>query len=82
MSRNGTLLPIPEGSDLELRVQAWVSEWPEYERSVLRFPRSAWLGALESRILHPAFPQSSSADRKLTARHYAPFPLRDGHDVP
>ena len=46
-----------------------------------RFPRSVWLGYFED-VLREFYPQSSSRDRSLTARHAAPFPLAAGHDVP
>jgi len=77
VSRNGTLLPIPEGSDLDGFIQERIDAWP----NPIWPYRSRWLAEIE-RALEIVYPQSSSADRKLTARHYAPFPLRDGHDVP
>ena len=80
MSRNGTLLPIPEGSDLAAEIERFMEGWPA-DFAGVAFPRSAWLGYVEN-TLRIAYPQSSSADRKLTARHYAPFPLRDGPNVP
>lgn len=80
MSRHGTLLPIPEGSALAESLEALAERWPMYVE-VFPYPRSAWLSLYES-ILRDAYPQSSSADRKLTARHYAPFPLALGPDVP
>ena len=47
------------------------------------FPRSLWLGAVERELqaFYP-YPASSSADRRLTARHSAPFFLKDGPNVP
>lgn len=79
MSRNGTLLPIANGSALELVIKCYAEAWmpgsPKWSN------RADWLGGLEA-VLHLAFPDSSSADRRLTARHYAPFPLAAGHDVP
>ena len=81
MSRNGTLLPIPEGSELAEVVQDFIDAWPLVAESGVAWPRSKWLGSLE-RYIATVYPMSSRADRKLTARHYAPFPLRDGHDVP
>lgn len=78
MSRHGTLLPIPEGSELGQGIAWMIEAWPDSQR----WPyRSRWLSELETRLSF-AFPQSSSADRKLTARHYAPFPLALGPDVP
>lgn len=81
MSRHGTLLPIPEGSqladDLNLARVAWQGGGYAGEPH----PRSVWLRNVEQ-ALRSAYPASSSADRKLTARHYAPFPLALGPDVP
>ncbi len=76
MSRNGTLLPIPD----DPRFADFIEHWPE---NAARYPhpRSVWLKAFED-TLRPFYPQSSSADRKLTARHYAPFPLAQGPNVP
>jgi hypothetical protein len=75
VSRNGTLLPLPVFDPIFVSL---MDAWPDYES----WPhRSDWLSQFETH-LHAHYPQSSSADRKLTARHYAPFPLRDGHDVP
>lgn len=70
------LLPLPEGEIARRRAQ-----WPEYVAAFPDHPRSVWLTSFES-ILRDLFPHSSSADRKLTARHYAPFPLAAGRDVP
>jgi hypothetical protein len=58
-----------------------VQDWLDGDYAIVAWPRSVWLGQVEAALLMH-FPQSSSADRKLTARHYAPFLLRDGHDVP
>ena len=72
-----TLLPLP-GDDARY---AWlVTEWPFFEQT-FTFPRSVWLHQFE-RVLREDFPASNSSSRKLTARHYAPFPLAAGHDVP
>ena len=72
------LLPLPEGETI---YSGLVEMWNAglYERHL--FPRSVWLRDFEDQ-LRITFPQSSNRDRKLTARHYAPFWLRDGHDVP
>lgn len=76
-----TLLPIPD----DPRFPALIESWPEFEAAVaaafLTHPRSKWLREFES-LLREFYPQSSSRDRSLTARHYAPFPLAAGHDVP
>ena len=78
MSRNGTRLPIPPGSQLEALIAEYVEAWP----NPIVWPfRSRWLGQVEA-LLQMWFPQSSSADRRLTARGLAPFPLRDGPNVP
>jgi hypothetical protein len=76
VSRHGSLLPIPDDPIFPELTAAW----PQFQEAY-RFPRSAWLGSMEYQ-LKAFYPQSSSADRKLTARHYAPFPLRDGPNVP
>ena len=75
MSRHGTLLPIPERDPIFAEL---IALWPQ---PILWPTRSVWLTAFES-MLRVHYPQSSSADRKLTARHYAPFPLALGPDVP
>ncbi len=80
MSRHGTLLPIPEGSELAADIDQQVRLWPAFQGSY-DFPRAAWLSKVEA-ILFLSYPQSRSADRTLTARHYAPFPLALGPNVP
>ena len=76
MSRNGTLLPIPPGASAAF--QTLIDAWPDPQR----WPyRSRWLKDFETLLLVYA-PLSSSADRRLTARNHAPFPLRDGPNVP
>ena len=79
MSRNGTLLPIARGSALELVLTRYAEAWRPV--SVQWPTRSRWLAEVEE-VLGLCFPDSSSADRRLTARHYAPFPLAAGHNVP
>ena len=59
----------------------FVEAWNEGVYQGYPWPRSLWLRDFE-RDLSSAFPFASSADRRLTARSVAPFPLRDGHDVP
>lgn len=73
MSRNGKQLPIPPGSQLAAELAALTEDWPAAFVH-LRAPRAAWLTAAE-RLLAASWPASSSADRKLTARYLAPFPL-------
>ena len=68
------LLPLPESEVDRLRAL-----WPAMEAEGTL--RSVWLSGFE-RVLRSYFPQSSSRERRLTARHFAPFWLRDGHDVP
>jgi len=81
-----SLLPLPD----DPRFQELIDEWPGFVAAAvspppgmppLRYPRTVWLTYFED-LLRTAYPQSSSADRKLTARHFAPFPLAAGHDVP
>ncbi len=75
MSRHGTLLPIPASDPI---FQTLIDAWPDFES----WPhRSDWLSQFETH-LQTHYPESRSADRTLTARHYAPFPLALGPDVP
>ena len=71
-----TLLPIPD----DPRFPALIAGWPD-QFANRSFPRSAWLGMFEA-VLEEHYPSSSSRDRSLTARSVAPFPLRDGPNVP
>ena len=71
------LLPLPD----DPRFQRLIDEWPRLEAMGLAHPRSFWLRNFEDALL-PFYPVSTSRDRSLTARHYAPFPLRDGPNVP
>ncbi len=74
MSGHGTLLALPD----DPRFADLIAAWPD----PLRWPfRSRWLRAFED-VLREFYPFASSRDRSLTARHYAPFPLAAGHDVP
>ena len=75
VSGNGVLLPIPD----DPRFQAMIDGWPADFGSA--FPRSEWLRVFES-YLRNYYPQASSRDLSLTARHAAPFWLRDGPNVP
>ena len=72
-----SLLPLPD----DPRFQLQIDFWNEGMYVGFPYPRSVWLRDFE-RILREHFPQSNAASRKLTARHYAPFPLAAGHDVP
>lgn len=71
-----SLLPLPD----DPRFPALVADWPNYLWRGM-FPRSAWLRDFE-RLLREFYPQANSRSLSLTARHAAPFYLRDGHDVP
>ena len=71
-----SLLPLPDDPRFQGLIDAWPTNPPPGP-----WPRSIWLGTFEF-WLHEFYPQSNSASRKLTARHYAPFPLAAGHDVP
>lgn len=71
------LLPLPD----DPRFPRLIEQWPEFQTWVPRFPRSAWLKQFEL-LLRQFYPQASSRDLSLTARHYAPFTLAAGHDVP
>lgn len=70
------LLPLPD----DPRFQEILDAWPAFQ-SRYSFPRSVWLKGFEE-LLRPFYPSASSRDLSLTARHYAPFPLAAGHDVP
>ena len=74
MSGHGSLLPIPD----DPRFQALIAAWPDYQRWPFR---SRWLREFMG-LLREYYPQSSSRDRSLTARHAAPFWLKDGPNVP
>lgn len=69
-----TLLPIPDDPRFPALIQAWPdpARWPF---------RSRWLGEFEG-LLREWYPFSGSRDRRLTARHAAPFPLASGPNVP
>ena len=71
-----TLLPIPD----DPRFQALIDGWPDMFVPYA-YPRSAWLGFFEM-LLSECYPQANSDSLTLTARHYAPFLLAAGHDVP
>ncbi len=76
MSRHGTLLPIPD----DPRFPELLADWQRIYMPA-GVHRSLWLTEIE-RLLLQHYPESRSADRKLTARHYAPFPLALGPNVP
>ena len=76
MSGHGSLLPIPD----DPRFPELVAMWPEWQTR-FPYPRSAWLRTFEH-VLAEYYPASSSRDRSLTARHAAPFWLKDGPNVP
>ena len=73
-----TLLPIPDDPYFQQLIDEWNSGY--YLQHAVS-PRSLWLSHFET-ALKQHYPASSSRDRSLTARHYAPFPLAAGHDVP
>lgn len=85
MAASLLVLPDDPRREIVLWIQYAVAEWPQFvdthSRGLMPHPRSEWLRWVEDE-LRRLFPASSSADRKLTARHYAPFPLAAGHDVP
>jgi len=73
-----SLLPLPD----DPRFQELIADWPNYESNPhIIWPRSSWLTSFEA-ALRPFYPSANAASLKLTARHYAPFPLAAGHDVP
>ena len=81
VSGHGVLLPIPDALVLE-----WQESWRRAEAGEVMGwgrpgQRSDWLRAFED-VIGVYFPQSSSRDRSLTARHAAPFWLKDGPNVP
>ena len=84
MSRNGILLDVSQPPQLAERLSAWADLWPSFSQQVA-YPRSKWLREAES-LLAEYYPAASSADRRLTARHYAVsrslFYLAQGGNVP
>lgn len=73
-----SLLPIPD----DPRFQALIDEWTYWtERGIFPGLRSSWLKAFETG-LREFYPQANSRSLSLTARHAAPFYLRDGPNVP
>ena len=70
MSRHGTLLPIPEGSQLAEDLGLAVAAWNAGGYAGEQFPRSVWLRSVEQR-LRSAYPSASSADRKRLRQHVA-----------
>ena len=82
MSGHGTLLPLPDDPRLTELLDAWPE--PFQTEAIVTghyYPRSFWLRLFED-VLRVYYPGNSSRDLSLTARHYAPFPLAAGHDVP
>ena len=77
VSGNGVLLPIPD----DPRFKAMIEGWPQDFEGGSAFPRSEWLRVFEA-YLRNFYPQASSRDLSLTARHAAPFWLKDGPNVP
>ena len=77
MSGHGSLLPIPD----DPRFPALIEAWPVYRDAGMNYPRSLWLHDFET-LLRIFYPSASSRDRSLTARHAAPFWLKDGPNVP
>lgn len=71
------LLPLPDDPRLEWLIESW----PRLSSGPGAWQRSQWLGAFEQ-FLRKAHPTANSDSLTLTARHYAPFPLRDGPNVP
>ena len=73
-----SLLPLPNDPRFATMIAAWEDgSWQQQSG----FYASTWLGAFE-RLLQQLIPTATNRDRKLTARHYFPGYLRDGHDVP
>lgn len=75
MSRHGTLLAIPADPSFQLLIDAWPAM---AEAGLLR---SRWLREFEDE-LRLWYPFASNADLRLSARHVAPFFLKDGPNVP
>ena len=73
-----SLLPLPDDPRFPALIDAWNNGSWQAKMGPLR---SRWLSLFEL-FLREYYPQASSRDRSLTARHYAPFPLAAGHDVP
>ena len=78
VSGHGTLLPLPDDPRFDWLLQ---DAYTEIIANGVKWPRYNWLRMFEE-TLRPFYPAASSRDLSLTARHYAPFPLAAGHDVP
>lgn len=74
MSRSGVPIEWHGDADAERVVSDLLTAWRTGEYSGYPAPRARWLGDLEL-ALSAIFPSSSSADRTVTARALAPFPL-------
>ena len=76
-SMTASLLPLPDDPRFPRAVELWGEGWfAQYP-----FPRSVWLGTVEA-LLREFYPSANARSLSLTARHYAPFYLAEGHDVP
>ena len=71
-----SLLPLPDDPHGEQLIQNWPWWWETFPH-----PRSVWLREFEE-WLREFYPQANSRSLSLTARHHAPFYLRDGPNVP
>jgi hypothetical protein len=71
-----SLLPIPDDPRFKGLIDGW-----GFFQVTYNWPRSTWLLAFEG-LLREFYPSANSDSLTLTARHYAPFPLAAGHDVP
>ena len=71
-----SLLPLPDDPRFSELIASWGG---------IMYPvgvhRSLWLGEFE-RLLRQFYPSANARSLSLTARHYAPFYLAEGHDVP
>jgi hypothetical protein len=76
-SVTASLLPIPDDPRFSLIQEMWT----DGRFSAFPHPRSRWLSEFE-RLLREFYPSANAASLKLTARHSAPFYLRDGPNVP
>ena len=74
MSRNGVVIAWQGDADAERAVDAAIAAWCAGTYAGYRAPRARWLSDLE-RELVPLFPDSTAADRAVTARSLAPFTL-------
>lgn len=74
MSRNGERIDLQGNADAERVVGVALAAWHTGEYAGYPAPRARWLSDLEREFVQ-LFPDSTAADRAVTARSLAPFTL-------